>query len=494
MPVSATSPQDPTRRRDERRWLFGLALVTLASWGRWLATGSLKVDENYPGRAVGGLLFMMLLCGWALLVLGWHGLLARPPERPRRLALLGLAVAAPMLPMLSNDLFSLFTYGSLAARGHDVYTTAAGLPDSYWYPWVGERWNRVVCVYGPTTLLAIMPAALAGQSAWLALAIYKALWFVPLALVMELSLRRLADRPFFHAFVWLNPLWIVEGPGQLHADLLGLAAITAGLVLARRGRTGASLILYALALLGKYSFAFSGLWFWLSGARSTRARLVRAARLAAVVVGLGALFFAPFWRGPATLTEPLRALGAMNPGGTVTEIVGLVVHFLRGGGIPSPELPVHVALELDRAAKASTWAATSLVMRVLALAVTARILWSVLRRPGNEERLALATGALTVAIATLASHRFQCWYLLAALPFFGLVQSDAWRRWWLAIVAVSPTTDFVLVLPKTSPLLPVWSVLSTGGTVLLFLWALRARYWTAFAPPLDEQPERGQDG
>ncbi|HZU84522.1 MAG TPA: hypothetical protein VE987_16445, partial [Polyangiaceae bacterium] len=72
--------------RDERRWLLGLALVTACSWGRWLATGSPKVDENYPSEAAGTALLVVLVGGWVLLVLGWCGLLVRPPERPRRLA------------------------------------------------------------------------------------------------------------------------------------------------------------------------------------------------------------------------------------------------------------------------------------------------------------------------------------------------------------------------------------------------------------------------
>ena len=47
-------------RRDERFWLLGLAIVTLCSWGRWLATGSLKVDESYPSEIKGTLLLLVL--------------------------------------------------------------------------------------------------------------------------------------------------------------------------------------------------------------------------------------------------------------------------------------------------------------------------------------------------------------------------------------------------------------------------------------------------
>jgi hypothetical protein len=466
-----------------------------------LATGSPKVDENYPSQLAGTLIFLALVAGWGLMVLGWWGILhgPKPANPPRRLAFAGLAVAALMLPMLSNDVFSLFAYGSLAAKARDVYTTSAGLVDTPWFPWVGQHWNEKVCVYGPSTLVGIVPVALGDHSPWLALLVLRLAWFAPLALVMELSFRRFRDRPLFHAMVWLNPLWIVEGPGQLHADLLGLTAVVGGILLVFAGRTRSGWALYALALLGKYSFAFTGSWFWLFGARTTRQRVLRLPAIAAIAVALGVLFYAPFWRGPATLTEPLRALAAMNPGGSITEVVGILVNLARGGGVPHADAPVQAALAADRAQLATTWAAVSLVLRVVTLGVGALVLARMLRRPADDRRVALGTGTLVVAVATLASHRFQSWYLVAALPFFGMRCTQVWQRWWVAVVALSVATEFIHVLPTTSALLPVWSVVTNGGTVIVFLASFRARYLAFDSPgaapaPLDEEPQRRDEG
>jgi hypothetical protein len=463
-------------RRDERRWLFGLGLVTACSWARCLATGSPKVDENYPSELVASLLLLALIAGYGLLVLGWSGLLARPPSCPRRLAFAGLAVAAFMLPMLSNDVFSLLSYGSLAARGQDVYTTASGLPQSVWSPWVGELWNQTVCVYGPTTLVSTMPAALAGGNPWLALVLLRLTWFAPLALVMELSFRSLSDRPFFHTMVWLNPLWIVEGPGQLHADLLGLVAITAGIVLQRRGGVMRAQCCYGFATLGKYSFAFTGFWFWLFGAKTAGQRALRIPALAAVLVGLALLFFAPFWRGPATVIEPIRTLAGMNPGGSIPEVAGIVVHALRTGQLAPPDLPARVAVAVDRTTKGGTWQVVSLLMRIVALAVSVRVLRAMLRKPYDEDTISLGTGVIVVAFITLASHRFQSWYLMAALPFFGLRCTRVWQRWWISVAAVSVPIGFVHVLPTNALLLPLWSATTTAALMVVFLMTFRARY------------------
>ncbi len=47
-------------RSHEIRWLVGLGIVTLCSWARWFATGSTKIDQNYPSEAVGTLLLVAL--------------------------------------------------------------------------------------------------------------------------------------------------------------------------------------------------------------------------------------------------------------------------------------------------------------------------------------------------------------------------------------------------------------------------------------------------
>ena len=469
--------------RNSRLWLLGLTLVTASSWARWVATGSPRVDQNYPSPLAGNVVFVALLVGWSLLVIGWRGLLERPPESPRRLAYSGLFIASLMLPLISNDVFSLFAYGSLAARGRDIYTTASALPESVWHAWMGEPWNTKVCVYGPTTLLAVLPVALAGKSPWLALLLVRLTWLAPLVLVMELSLRGMRRRPFFHTMLWLNPLWMVEGPGQLHADLLGLVAIVAGIGLSLQGRTKAAWVPYGFAVFSKYSFAFTGFWFWLYDARTVKQRAPRLFAVAFVTIVVGVLLLTPFWRGVATLTEPIRALASMNPGGSITEVVGTLVDILRGGGIPHADTPVTEALDVQRAAREGTWLVVSLVLRLVTLVIGARVLLAMLRKPYDEDRIALGTGTLVVAVLTLASHRFQSWYLIAALPFFGLRCTDVWRRWWIAVVALSVSTEFIHVLPRTALLLPVWSVVTNAGVIFVFLMSFRARYWS-----LDDAP------
>jgi hypothetical protein len=295
------------------------------------------------------------------------------------------------------------------------------------------------------------------------------------ALVMELTVRRLRDRPSFHAMLWLNPLWLVEGPGQLHADLLGVVAVTAGILLQRAGRAPGGWIAWAVATLGKYTFAFTALWFWLAKARTGRERGWTVLAMVAALVAVGVVAYAPFWHGMATLTEPIRTLGAMNPGGSIVEVVGMLVHLARGGPITAPDLPADQYAAAERAANGGTWFVASLLLRVVALVVGVRLVAYVLRRR-DEAAAALGTGALVVAAVTLASHRFESWYLMTALPFFGLSCNEAWRRWWVAAVAASVTVGFAKVMPPSAALMPVWGAVSTGATVVVFVTAFRERY------------------
>jgi hypothetical protein len=173
----------------------------------------------------------------------------------------------------------------------------------------------------------------------------------------------------------------------------------------------------------------------------------------------------------------------MIPGGSIVEVVGHLVHVIRGGAVPPANLPPEVAVEVERQAKAPTWHVASLVLRGVFVLVALRQLEQMLRNAASPRALALGTGALVVAAISFASHRFQSWYLMAALPFFGLACTSAWERWWVVIVAASVATEFIHVLPRDAALLPVWSVVTNGAVAIAFLGWFRARFLWPLVPP-----------
>ncbi len=462
-------------RSHEIRWLAGLGIVTLCSWARWLATGSPKIDQNYPSAAAGTLLLVALCAGWALTVIGWAGMLARPPERPRRLAYLGLLAVVPMLPLLSNDVFSLFAQASLSSQGRDVYATASAYRDSVWFGWIGERWRSSPSPYGPLTLLASWPSAYGGGNPWLAEIFLKVAWLLPLVAVIELSVRAFPNRSMFHTMLWLNPLFLVEGLGQLHPDLLGVLLVTVGLMLARRSRTLGAGVTWSLATVAKLNFGLAAPWFLLSGTRGWSDRMRRTLVVALTLAATATILYTPFWRGPETVLGQLQGLrtNTFVPGGTMVDVVGTAAGGLAGSKANTP-----VELFDPRQQDVRTRAAQGAQLLAMLIALAAIIpLGLGLLRDLDEDRLALATGAFIVAMVTLASPKFQSWYLMTALPFFALCCPPEWRRWWVWAVATAVAPEFALVLPRSAFLFTPWA-LTTLASVVVFLLSFRARFWT----------------
>ena len=383
-----------------------------------------------------------------------------------------------MLPMVSNDVYQLFQFSSLAAHGNDVFTSTAAFSSSEWRGYVGARWLGTLCHYGPVSLISAMPSALAHGNTWLALALVRASWLVPLVAVMLLSFRLLPSSRAFHAMVWLNPLWVLEGPGQLHCDLVGFTLVTAGVVLAMRGRTAPAVFLYALAVVSKYTFVFVGPWFLLFDPGSARRRLGRALAMAAAIALCGAVLYAPFWQGTRTLTAPIADILAEKPGGTLVEVVTDLVLVARGVSPAALSAVDPVVGGDEHALLGGGWlvvAAVKLALKGVTLAVGARLLYVMLRR-NRPEVTAVGTGALIVVAATLGAPKFEPWYLLPALPFFGLACTAAWRRWLTIAVALSVLPTFANILPAASPIVPVWGVVTTGANVAWFVALFRSRY------------------
>src|SRR5262249_10173915 len=289
---------------------------------------------------------------------------------------------APMLPLLSNDLFSLLAQASLSAHGKDVFASASAYPESPWFAWVGERWRQSPSPYGPVTLLAAWPGVLGGATP-----LRSAAWLVPLIVLVELSLRAFPARPAFHAFLWLNPLLLVEGVGQLHPDLLGLLLVTAGILLARRSPGLGSGMAWSLATLSKLIFGLALPWFWLHGTRDASARLRRAGVLLLCFAASAALAYAPFWRRPETVLGQLRGLRA-NPlvaGGTLADVVGTVAGALSG---EQETAPVEAFDPHQHAVRARAAQLTQLVAMLLALAAVVPLGLGLLRGL-DEDRLAI---------------------------------------------------------------------------------------------------------
>ena len=113
------------------------------------------------------------------------------------------------------------------------------------------------------------------------------------------------------------------------------------------------------------------------------------------------------------------------------------------------------------------------VLALVALLPILRLLW----KPYDEALVAPASGIVVMIVLTLASAKFQSWYLMSALPFFGLSCPAPWRKWWVWVIFASVAQELPLALPRDAKLFVPTVAFATGLSAILFLWAFRSRYF-----------------
>jgi len=174
--------------------------------------------------------------------------------------------------------------------GHDVYTTVSWLPHSVWYPG-RERWAEKCVFTGRQPSLAPFRRPSRGQPV-LAMVVLRLAWFVPsrsswscpsdASWTALLSRHGLAQPSLARGGAGSStPISWGHRRDRRHPPAEGGGRRRLAALRARRAR--------------KYSFAFTGVWFWLFGPDAPAATPAAPA-MAAVVLVLSIFCFAPFWR------------------------------------------------------------------------------------------------------------------------------------------------------------------------------------------------------
>jgi hypothetical protein len=400
------------------------ALLTAISWGRYLLLRILAPDL---GRLATPLAVpaagLLLVCAVAAFV-AHREVVARAEAlglpRLLRAALVIAGIAALMLPVLSNDLFSVAGYTDLFwnSEVNPLILARPGLRASRFYDLVSPAWRWAPCVYGPLQLVFWAPA-LAGQALG-AVAGMKAmalLAHVVLLLLMwaHVRARPAAEAAAAFALAALAPVLWVEGAGQAHADLLAAVFVALWLLLAARGHAFGAGLALGLAVASKLTaLVIAGMYLvHLLGRGGSAWTRVRACAIATAGLVAGVVpFYAMVWDGPWTLQRPLLALGWRWPTHTFYE---LVFHVLQALGARTRD----VLPQVNRVASLAT-----LAVAVLGIVVAAR--------SRTVERLAAVAFGVFVLSVTLAAPVYHAWYLVPCVPLALELKDEAWRRWFLA--------------------------------------------------------------
>jgi hypothetical protein len=491
-----------------RLWMPPLAalLCVAASCLIRLHTGGLKVDENYPSLGVSIATVFIFLAALALSLLFYARTClnerASPIEarRVRNAAYAACIIAAFMLPMLSNDVFSVLAYGDLALRGVDIFAYPADLSPSVFSPYVGEAWKSAPCVYGPLTLVIAAAAAWLGMGdVALALLAFKLFALAASLLLVHFAFRYALDHPDHAdwrtlALLTLSPVLWLQGAGQAHNDLFCGTFLMMGVFHAGRERTRLAAFWFACAALVKLSalvgVLFFAAWLWNLHRADPRRLLTELAAAAGIMAAAAVILYALVWQGPQTLTGPVAFLAEKRPSNSLVMLYSEVAVWLKmflqslwSHGMDA--LEGLGALRSDRVLvateKRAAWGLFKMLFMGAGLALMGLQASPFLRRLGPQEALA-AFARVSVVATTIAPAVFFPWYLLVVLPFFIVRMSREWTIWLALVSVLSHGQNLPRLTDHASLVYRLLDPLFTYATIFLFLYAFGRRFFARDRP------------
>lgn len=467
--------------------------VARALWGPWL----------YAAPEQEGLRRLLVIGTFALLLAAF-GLQLRAAKRGARLSrrTVLLCAAAFSIPLaltdfpFYTDVYSYISYGriSVVYGGNPYFDVPQQFPDVFVQS-ISRAWRYNASLYGPvwaclSSLLTRGVEALGGAP-WLYVLAYKLLTvgahLTSGALIYD-SVRISApgrETLAAVAYAW-NPLCLAETAWNAHNDVVMLAFALLALRLYAKGRPGAGVVALSASVLVKWVTALAAPLYviaWARQAPTPPRALARVATAAGAFAAVALLTFAPVWRGPQTLFEPLRyAFGnhfTRNSLGDLALFEHRDARFREGAG-PDPRNEIDAAygpmIAHFDATNTMDWSrrppppypgagrAVWTVAALLTASVWARWLWRVFREPTPD---AVARGA---AWSLFGYFAFGClwfwpWYVVTLV---GLAALSPGRRVFSATLVLSVS---------------VWAVY-LGAAGWLGDAGQRFRSLLAFGPPL----------
>jgi hypothetical protein len=427
---SAQAVETESDEARRHRWLgFGGAVaLSVASYWAGALPGFHPMSHWYAPQPA--LTFAAAAVGYAgliILALSWWrlGRLAAsgPATDGRAIVVTLWWWAAPLAlgaPMFSRDVYSYVAQGAMAARGMDVYTSGPSVLGGPLTANVDVLWRNTPAPYGPVFVwLADHVVRVTGDNVVAAVVGMRLIAVVSLALVVW-AVRRLASATGIcqARALWLsvlNPLVLVHLVGGAHNDVVMLALMLSGLVLARRGRLALGAVVITLAMLVKVP-AGVALLFLIPGRPGGLAGLVRrtvvvaVASAATTVSATAVLGFGYGWL--SALGTPASTAGVLSLTSDLGTVLGALTAPL------GPAIPHTVATVVAASGLAA------------GLAGVGYWLW---RMPKIGSEGALGMALLTVVVLSPA---VQPWYFLWGLLPIAATVPDERARTRCAMVSI----------------------------------------------------------
>jgi hypothetical protein len=468
--------------------LLCAAMLVLTSWFRAYTAGTIMVDGHglHGWQEVVVFVSFILSLGF-FSVSYYHIWVGQNFEVPqvKFLAYLLICIFSCMLPMLSNDIFSYLVFGDAANKGADVYVNSQCTHFSTYYPYITGAWTSSTCAYGPVIVSMAMLAAWTGAGKIaVALVSYKIITSLFAVLFIEIAARisalmRSPVRCFI--FIALNPVFLLQGVGQLHADLVAITFTLCAIYFLLLNRWPLVFALLALAIATKLNyvlvlpFFIIALWLqnksWFVFWKKTIPGLV-ITLLSLVVV------YYPFYTSILTFTTPFQFHFFKNPSKCIGEVLGDVIYF-------APQIIMGHKDQLQNTVKTSAGPEMQLLIsniivricQVFALLGSFYLLLKFMKGERTLARWFSIYVRLLLLFLLFYMHIFNPWYLMMFLPFMWVEDQPEFMKWVLVLTCFISVQDIVCAVSRDS----VVYVIVIGLTfisVMLYLYKPKRMFFT----------------
>lgn len=455
--------------------LTGVLSMVAASYVRYVSTGSLRVNENPIYGLPLALSVGLASLGLALGVFVWYRVVTKAGDfhlNPRQtfcLAMLSTLFSLPMLPMLSNDIFSLLGFGEILAQGYNPYLRGDVLYQTEYINYVDPKWANIICPYGPFNLFLFYLSAALGKTVLTSIWIYKILCLAAcvagLHFMYKLSLSAGDSDYNVFALVALSPLIWLQGAGQNHNDIIGLAFFAPAAWCINQKKFIASAVLLALAISVKITYMVVLPLYLFIGWQDANRTLVGfvSKQWKPALIGFATLtiVYYPFWIGLDTITAPFKSQGPLRPSGSYPDLLGEIGAAVLGGGMET---------------KLSIWAWLVPLTQLISLALVLILMWK-LWQNRDERRIWGLVLAIASVMLCVYTHRVFNWYFILLLPILAYFVNKSWAFWFLWITVAGIAQDFAQISADAGHIVYIIIIAtSTPLTLILYFYKISGRW------------------
>jgi hypothetical protein len=465
------------------RFSLACLLIVLASWTRWYFTGSLKADENYIENNTWALNLYIFsyFSGFLLLVHTYYKIIFRKDgfdmslNETRTLSLIGNVIFFFMTVIFASDIYTYLAEGELATRGIFTYTNGELVKDSKFIEYVSNWWKDCPNHYGPPLLFMFYTSVFIGKSVMASYWTFKILLLISALLLTQVIFLILKDQNTqtkhnLYALIVLAPLFLIEGIGQTHVDLVITLFIALFIYFYLKNRFFISLFFMAMAISCKIMYGvilipllIALLYVKFINVEKNIFKFLSNSAIAISIIGIiVAITYIPVWQGWETILTPMEYHKNKTPCRSFTELSILVYKFggeLISNGFNIPKLLIDAHTK-DFLSVQKILDYQKMIAPILKTIGFLLALWSAipLLRIKDSKEVFHVFARLWIIIITIYSPIFNPWYFMPILLLLLFTDIKSWMFY--AIIVISQSINGQLG-NSTIPIGNLWEVLAS---------------------------------